>query len=188
MNSRQATRRSSLLHKVHKQPSLFSCNNDGSSLKYSDDNIKLTNTKHNNMISNNSADLYPLHENDDGCLGSLCNNGDRLVACQGFIIYFIMYEDAVYDAVYEAISDTVYDIVLLVVVYDDVAYDAGYDTVYNASMMQVIITYKYNDTVVVYNTSASAMLYAVYDTTVVLYAVYNTTVYDTTVYLYNTMF
>ena len=116
-----------------------------------------------------------LHENDDGCLGSLCSNEDRLVACRELIIYFIMHEDAVY----EALSDTVYDTVLQVVVYDDTAYDAVYDTVYDATMMQVIITYKYNDnTALVYNNSASAILYAVYNTTVVFYAVYNTTMYD----------
>ena len=68
----------------------------GSSLKYSDDNMRLTNTKHNNMISNNSGVSDPLYDDDDSCLDSLCNNEDRLVTCRKFIIYFIMYEDAVY--------------------------------------------------------------------------------------------
>ena len=102
---------------IHYSP--LSCNNDGSSLKYSDNNMKLTNTKRNNMISNNSVDFYSLHENDDGCLGSLCSikdrlvvhgeklgslcsNKDRLVVRGEFIIYFVMSNDidAVCDAVY----------------------------------------------------------------------------------------
>ena len=71
--------------------SSLSCNNDGSSLKYSDDNMKVDNTKrNNNMINNNSVSFDPLYEIDDSCLGSLFNNEDRLVACQEFIIYFIM--------------------------------------------------------------------------------------------------
>ena len=46
-----------------------SCNNDDGSLKYSDDNMKINNTKCNNIINTNGGGFYPLHEiHDDGYL------------------------------------------------------------------------------------------------------------------------
>ena len=81
-----------------------SCNNDGSSFKYNDDNVnhidykflcnnddnlsdnkstydmKLINTKHNYMINNNNVDYHQSYETG-GCLSALCNNEGRLVAC-----------------------------------------------------------------------------------------------------------
>ena len=93
---------------IHYSP-LSLCNNDGSSLKYSDDNMRLTNTKHNNIISNNSGDFDPLYDDDDGCLGSLCDNEDRLVACREFdcrklIICFASYNDTTFNAVCDVVD------------------------------------------------------------------------------------
>ena len=96
--------------------SQLSCNNDGSSLKYSDDNMRITNTKRNNIISDNSGDFYRLYD-DDGCASTLYDDQDYLVACREIncresIIYFTTYDDtAVYDAVHEAVFDTMYNIV-----------------------------------------------------------------------------
>ena len=86
---------------IHYSPT---CNNDGSTLKYNIDdmnrigykflcnndddlsennsayNIKLNNTKRNNMINNNNVDYYSLYENDHYLI-VLCNNEGCLVAC-----------------------------------------------------------------------------------------------------------
>ena len=59
----------------------FLCSNDDDlSENNSTYNMKLNNTKCNNMINNNNVDYYPLYKNDD-CLGALCNNEGCLVAC-----------------------------------------------------------------------------------------------------------
>ena len=117
---------------IHYSPS--SCKNDGSSLKYSDDNIIPTNTKQNNMINNNSDDVYPLHENDDGCLGYLYDDQVYLVACREFdcrefiICFTMMYIiTTVYDLV--SVYDAAYDTVCVTVYDTDTVYDAVCNTI-----------------------------------------------------------
>ena len=158
--------------------------------------MRLTNTKHNNMISNNSgSDFDSLYDDDDGCLGSFYDDQDYSVACREFdcresIICFASYDyTAVYDTVsnnvYDTTYNTVYDILVACQEFDcreSIICFASYDysAVYNTVSNNVYDTTY--DTVYDILVSNNLLYYTGYDTA--FYAVNKTgTMYNTVFYL-----